>query len=491
MNSLRLRRLGAALALLPALLAACTPYLHQHLLATQPARLGAEIAANSMWRELPAAKTKSVVAVYKFRDQTGQYKPQENGASFSTAVTQGATTILLRALEESQWFEPIERENLGNLLNERKIIRSTREEYAAQTGKKQPPLAPLLFAGIILEGGIVSYDSNILTGGAGLRYFGAGASGQYRQDRVTVYLRAISTNSGKIFKTVYTSKTILSQQVDASLFRFVDFKRLLETETGFTYNEPSEMAVKEAIEKAVVSLIYEGFAERLWAPRDSTEYTGYGIQNYLYEKNQNLGIDVLGREQKLRRSPFAMGANVAVQQYSGDYANPLRRPGAEVTLHYQTTAAISLFLNAGRGQLAAGRGPGAFNQNFNHLEGGVIYRLMPFDKFTPYGLLGAGATRRGFPRSDAPTVIPHLVFGIGGEYLVTPHLGISAGVDNHYFLNDQVDQLSAGRYNDYYWSGRVGAVLYFGKTAQEKAMAKQAKTAGEAAAEQQKKADGK
>lgn len=289
MSSPRLRWLGAALALLPALLTACTPYLHQHLLATQPARLGAEIAANSMWRDLPAAKTKSVVAVYKFRDQTGQYKPQENGASFSTAVTQGATTILLRALEESQWFEPIERENLGNLLNERKIIRSTREEYAAQTGKKQPPLAPLLFAGIILEGGIVSYDSNILTGGAGLRYFGAGASGQYRQDRVTVYLRAISTNSGKIFKTVYTSKTILSQQVDASLFRFVDFKRLLETETGFTYNEPSEMAVKEAIEKAVVALIYEGFAERLWSPRDSTEYTGYGIQNYLYEKNQNLG----------------------------------------------------------------------------------------------------------------------------------------------------------------------------------------------------------
>ena len=491
MKSPLLRRLGAALALLPALLAGCTPYLHQHLLDTQPARLGAEIAANSMWRDLPVAKTKSVVAVYKFRDQTGQYKPQENGASFSTAVTQGATTILLRALEESQWFEPIERENLGNLLNERKIIRSTREEYAAQTGKKQPPLAPLLFAGIILEGGIVSYDSNILTGGAGLRYFGAGASGQYRQDRVTVYLRAISTNSGKIFKTVYTSKTILSQQVDASLFRFVDFKRLLETETGFTYNEPSEMAVKEAIEKAVVALVYEGFAERLWAPRDSAEYTGYGMQSYLYEKNQNLGIDVLGREMKLRRSPFAMGVNGAVQQYSGDYATPLRRPGAELTLHYQTTAATSLFVSAGRGQLAAGLGAGAFNQTLNYAEGGLLYRLMPFDKFTPYVLLGGGAARRATPRADAPTVLPYAMAGIGGEYLLTPHLGISVGVDNHYFLNDQVDQLIAGRYNDYYWSGRVGAVLYFGKTAQEKALAKQAKSAADTAADQQKKANNK
>ena len=491
MKSPRLRRLGAALAVLPVLLAACTPYLHQHLLATQSARLGAEVAANSHWRDLPAAKTKSVVAVYKFRDQTGQYKPQENGASFSTAVTQGATTILLRALEESQWFEPIERENLGNLLNERKIIRSTREEYAAQTGKKQPPLAPLLFAGIILEGGIVSYDSNILTGGAGLRYFGAGASGQYRQDRVTVYLRAISTNSGKIFKTVYTSKTILSQQVDASLFRFVDFKRLLETETGFTYNEPSEMAVKEAIEKAVVALIYEGFAERLWAPRDSTQYTGYGIQNYLYEKNQNLGIDALGREQKLRRSPLAVGVSGAVQQYSGDYSTPLRRPGAEITLHYQPTAATTLFASVGRGQLAAGLGAGAFNQILNYAEAGLHYRLLPFDRFTPYLLLGGGAARRTRLQSDAPNVIPYAVAGLGGEYLVTPHLGISLGVDNHYFLNDKVDLLSAGRYNDYYWSGRVGAVLYFGKTAQDKAIAKQAKSAAEAAAKQRKKGNTK
>ena len=470
----RLFRLGTLLGL--AALAGCTPYLHQHLLATEPARLGAEVAANSLWRGLPAPKTKAVVAVYKFRDQTGQYKPTETGASFSTAVTQGATTILLRALEESGWFEPIERENLGNLLNERKIIRSTREEYAAQTGKKQPPLAPLLFAGIILEGGIVSYDSNILTGGAGLRYFGAGASGQYRQDRVTVYLRAISTNSGKIFKTVYTSKTILSQQVDASLFRFVDFKRLLETETGFTYNEPSEMAVKEAIEKAVMALIFEGFSERLWAPRDSTEFNGLAIQNYFYEKNKNLGIDVLGRETQLRRSVLAVGGNGSIQQYAGDYAMPLRRPGGELTVHYQPKAATTLFLNLGGLELAAGPNGASFNQSFGYAEAGALYRLLPYDRFTPYALLGGGATARG-PLRSSLTALPHIVAGIGGELLLTPHLGISVGIDNHYFLTDQLDQVSAGRYNDSYWAGRAGLVLYLGKTAQEKAYEQMTKAA--------------
>ncbi|MGI4884015.1 MAG: CsgG/HfaB family protein [Janthinobacterium lividum] len=154
-------------------LGACTPYLHQHALAPQPARLGAELRTPAQWRELPVPLRKTVVAVYKFRDQTGQYKPQANGASFSTAVTQGATTVLIRALEESQWFEPIERENLGNLLNECKIIRSTRQEYTEQTGQKQPNLPSLLFAGVILEGGIISYDANLITGGAGLRYWNA------------------------------------------------------------------------------------------------------------------------------------------------------------------------------------------------------------------------------------------------------------------------------------------------------------------------------
>ncbi len=460
---------GLALLLV---LPACTPYLHQHMLATQPARLGAEVGANAHWRTLPLPKTRSVVAVYKFRDQTGQYKPQENGSSFSTAVTQGGTTILLRALEESGWFEPIERENLGNLLNERKIIRSTREEYAAQTGKKQPPLAPLLFAGIILEGGIVSYDSNILTGGAGLRYFGAGASGQYRQDRVTVYLRAISTNSGKIFKTVYTSKTILSQQVDASLFRFVDFQRLLETETGFTYNEPSEMAVKEAIEKAVVALIYEGFSERLWAPRDSTEYTGPGMQNYLYEKSANLGVDVLGRDLKLRRTAVAVGGSASVQRYEGDYGTGLRRPGGELNLRVQVNPATSILANVGRGQLAAGPNGALFNQTFNYAETGLLYRLLPYDRLTPYALAGGGITTRAPTFASSSGLLPHVVFGVGAELLLKPKFGISAGIDNHYFLTDQLDQVKAGRYNDNYWSGRIGAVFYLGKTAETKAYEK-------------------
>lgn len=460
------RLLTAVVLLLSAGLGGCASYLHQTFMNPEPARLGAEVNSNAIWRHLPPANERVVVAVYKFRDQTGQYKPQTNGASFSTAVTQGATTILLRALEESKWFDPIERENLGNLLNERKIIRSTREEYASQTGQRQPSLPPLLFAGILLEGGIISYDSNILTGGAGLRYFGAGASGQYRQDRVTVYLRAISTSSGKILKTVYTSKTILSQQVDASLFQFVSFKRLLETETGFTYNEPSEMAVKDAIEKSVQSLIYEGIRDGMWLSSDTTAARGLPMQTYLHEKEENLSYDALGRQTTYRRLPFGLGFNGAIQLYQGDYAQPQYRPGAEITLRYRLgNGYLTSFLNVGRGALAAGPNGQYFDQRFNYAEAGVQACLFPFDRFSPYLSVGAGVTTRSLSGLGTPSnLLPHAVLGLGGEYLVTPRLGINAGIDNHLYFTDQLDQLSRGRYNDYYWAGRIGLVFYLGKS---------------------------
>jgi curli production assembly/transport component CsgG len=201
------------ITLTAALLSGCVNYFEP--LKTEPPTLGTVTETGKDLKQLPRPKEKIVAAVYKFRDQTGQYKPTQTGASYSTAVTQGATSILLRALEESGWFVPIEREGLSNLLNERKIIRSSKETYEGKPSEDEAAvLPPLLFAGVILEGGIISYDSNIITGGSGLKYFGAGASGQYRQDRVTIYLRAISTSNGQILKTVYTSKTILSQLID-------------------------------------------------------------------------------------------------------------------------------------------------------------------------------------------------------------------------------------------------------------------------------------
>lgn len=155
------------------LLGGCGAYFNQPL-APQDARIGEITKQTTSLYSLPEPEEPIIAGVYNFKDQTGQYKNIENGSTFSTAITQGATTILIKALEDSKWFRPIERENISNLLNERQIIRSTRKEHRRVNDNSPTRLPPLLFAGVLLEGGVVSYDSNILTGGAGAKYFGVG-----------------------------------------------------------------------------------------------------------------------------------------------------------------------------------------------------------------------------------------------------------------------------------------------------------------------------
>ncbi|WP_460925328.1 CsgG/HfaB family protein [Pontibacter brevis] len=428
---------------------------------TSRAMLGAPAPNSEEVVNLPPPQQKVVAAVYKFRDQTGQYKPSLNNANWSTAVTQGATTILINALEESGWFTPIERENLGNLLNERKIIRSTRAEAEAITGNKQPALPGLLFAGVILEGGIISYDANVVTGGAGLRYFGAGGSGQYREDKVTVYLRAVSSSTGEILKTVYTSKTILSQSVDFGLFRYVTFKRLLEAETGFTYNEPTEIAVKEAINKAVQSLIIEGILAGYWSPENPAAMESAVIKDYLQEKENVQHSDVQGQLLAERRG--LLGASVAGGGilYRGDYSNPVVRPVGELGFKVSTRNNLGFDLKLGRGGLATRE---VFDLIVNYAELDLNYNLFPKLRHTPYLQVGAGAlvTDNIFSNFGTEGFNPYVKAGLGYEYTVTRRIGLDFNASSSYLLNDSFDEVEQGRFNDYFWTGKVGVNFYFG-----------------------------
>ncbi len=237
---------------------------------------------------LPPPKEKVVIAVYKFRDQTGQYKTTEQATTFSTAITQGATSMLNQVLEDSGWFIPIEREGLANLLNERQMIRSTRMQYEAEGSQKLPPLPPLFYAGVLLEGGIIGYDTNFITSGLGIKYFGIGGSGKFRKDMVNIYLRLVSVQNGRVLKSISTTKSVLSEEVDFGIYRFVSFKTLLEAETGLSTNEPPTICVLEAIEKAVYDLIIEGIMDGIWELKDPNDVNSPAIQNYLNNK-QNMG----------------------------------------------------------------------------------------------------------------------------------------------------------------------------------------------------------
>lgn len=204
------------------------------------------------------------IGVYSFLDKTGQRKPADNIANLSSAVTQGAEVWVIDALLEAgkgTWFEVVERVSMDNVLKERQLIRNTRENYQEDPEN----LAPMKFAGLILEGGIIGYDSNVSTGGVGARYFGIGASTEYRVDTVTVGLRLISVSTGRVLMSVATEKTIASYRSGVDVFKFLDLgTKALETETGYSTNEPTNYAVRAAIDAAIIELIYQGERRSLW-----------------------------------------------------------------------------------------------------------------------------------------------------------------------------------------------------------------------------------
>ena len=215
--------------------------------------------------DLPAPKQKAVIAVYEFKDLTGQRKPSNKMALFSTAVSQGAENYLIEALSNAgngNWFVVVERSGLDHLTKERQLIKSTRQTY---DGEKGNTLKPILFAGIILEGGIVSYESDIMTGGNGARYLGIGNTNQYRIDDITVSIRAVLVQTGEVMLNTTVSKTILSAGVNRDVFRFTELgTELVEIETGYTKTEATGYATRAAIETAVYSLIQEGLEKQLW-----------------------------------------------------------------------------------------------------------------------------------------------------------------------------------------------------------------------------------
>ena len=217
----------------------------------------------------PIDGAKITIAVYQFMDKTGQRKPADNIANLSSAVTQGAEVWVIKALQEvgnESWFTVVERAGLDNLVKERQLIKSTREVYE---GKEAIKLKPLMFAGLLLEGGVVGYESNIESGGVGARYFGIGANTQYRVDQVTIAMRIVSVQTGEVLLTTATEKRIASHKSGADVFRFLDLgTKALELEAGSAVNEPVNYAVRTAIEAGVVDLIHQGEAKGLWKYSD-------------------------------------------------------------------------------------------------------------------------------------------------------------------------------------------------------------------------------
>ncbi len=440
----------------------CGAYFNQPV-GPQKARIGEISSQTKRLESLPEPAEPIIVGVYNFKDQTGQYKSIEAGSTFSTAITQGATTILVKALEDSKWFRPIERENLSNLLNERNIIETTRAQYTNPNDKNAQRLSPLLFAGILLEGGVVSYDTNILTGGAGARYFGVGGSTQYRQDRITVYLRAISTKSGEVLKTVYVSKTILSQAVDVGIFRYVNFKRLLEAETGFTKNEPTQLAVQAAIEKAVEMLVIEGVQDKLWSTKEGAEKNKELVDGYLYDKELDESTGLYERAFQKRNNKHTINFAVGSTYMDGDYSSAEQDFKVEAGYTYNFTPMFSagydiqLFRLYSTPQIRYWW----LSQNLD-----LKLRVLPHDKFSP--ILYGGPGFMNFVDNSPSKFLQRLdgffkvKGGLGLQYQLSERLSLELHGDFNKVFSDKIDNELQGKRDDYYYNFGFGINYNFG-----------------------------
>jgi len=232
---------------------------------------------------LPKPLGKITAAVYEFRDKTGQYR-QSPSNGLSTTVTQGADSILIKALLDSNWFIPVERASLQNVLTERKISLSESTENEAPQISVKP-------AEVIFQGTVVSYDSNTHTGGYGARLLGLGAFQTFREDRVTVNLRVIDSDDGLVLHSITSSKRIFSREISANLFSYVDEDKILELEAGTTYNEPSHVAITEAIESALIHVIGEGVLKASWSLQDNTELKDPVFDRFMPVADRNAFVE--------------------------------------------------------------------------------------------------------------------------------------------------------------------------------------------------------
>ena len=220
---------------------------------------------------LKPAIRKPVIAIYpnSFLDHTGQRKSNGNFALFSTAITQAPEAFLIRALKHAangEFFQVAERVGLDSLTKERQLIRSTRETFDEESAVK-----PLLLAGLLMQGAVLSIDTNVKTGGIGARYLGIGSSKEYREDIITLSLRLVSVSTGEVLIEVLVSKSVISVGVSQDLFRFIsNGTKLVEIEGGASENESTSIALQQAIEEGVLNIINIGLNRGYWKNEEIT-----------------------------------------------------------------------------------------------------------------------------------------------------------------------------------------------------------------------------
>ncbi|WP_460911815.1 CsgG/HfaB family protein [Spirosoma areae] len=417
---------------------------------------------------LPPPKEKIAAAVRKFRYLTDEHKQIRTKPSKTmpqAAIAQDYTSLLIKTLEESGWFTPVEYDNVISLLSERRDTQSN----GAPSKVDEKPAPP---ATVFLEGGILAYETTTLSDEHAIEYFGGNSPKQYQQDRVTVYLRAVSTQSGKILKTLYTTRTIYSQQVNPALFRFVWFKEPYKAETGLTSVIPGELSVMEAIKQAVQGLIIEGVRDGVWLPIDkaatamaaiiNTYEQGKVAMNELDLINPQPDTYLFGVRPRMDAPFITLHPYIGIMRYTGDYTIRDTRNTYGVSAEMYITPIVGVQINAATGTLSS---QDAFSVHLTSLEANVMFRPFPFQRWTPivYGGAGVVSRSRSTPFELFGDKYAQAQFGAGLQFSPNRIIGLRSTLSYNLPFTDALDGKVMGSRNDFYTRITLGLVVHFGR----------------------------
>ncbi len=194
------------------------------------------------------------VAVYGLWDKTGQLKDDQLAARKSTAVSQGASEMLITALGRSRQFRILDRVNFKDLMTEQDL----RGKKRLAANDPYPEVNKLIGAKYIIAGAITEYNCDVITTGGGLKIAGIGGETKFARATAAIDLRVTDTTTGEVVKTLSMRDRIIGTMVGLNLFSFLKTKYLYEFEAGRARQEPINLVVRRLIETMVYELVKSG-----------------------------------------------------------------------------------------------------------------------------------------------------------------------------------------------------------------------------------------
>lgn len=203
------------------------------------------------------------IAVGNIRDYTGKQSDVEG-----FMVTQGGALMAYTALGHlvpgvsllERFDTQIADAELNYLANRQLGDGAEHETVDQQTGEVNQVQWKPYYGGSVLQsdyfivGGITELNYNIQSGGAELGVNNVGAKGRLYTMNVGLDLRVVGTQTLKVYDTVSIQKQITGYEIGADVFRFFG-SDLWDVNTGAKNQEPLHLAVRMAIEEALLEIL--------------------------------------------------------------------------------------------------------------------------------------------------------------------------------------------------------------------------------------------